>query len=310
MSKVTTQCPHCHSWQVGVVTSAGNNAKPSQTAQSKFQASKAQSARPSTESLSENQQWARVTLGKIGFLWGKDVSGKLHSVATARAERLLPKPAPRTGRHLVSTSLFLVSFSLGFFESLLFFANIGLLAWVLSISLHYWVAFKASNARTEAIRRLETELYRALKEELGWARKNLYAKGPFGTAKNPPPNRRPEGVNDEQAEHLCAGWLSHLGEEKVQVTRATSDGGIDILSTRCVTQVKNYKGSVGVVPVRELVGVASVDGRLPVFFTSGTYTKAAIEFAEEANVYLFRYDAEAGTLDARSSIARRALSAN
>jgi len=193
------------------------------------------------------------------------------------------------------------------FEPLELFSVLGIIAWVVSISLHARVAIRASNERSAAINDLDTKLWKALKGELGWARSNLLANGPFGTAKNPPPNPEPDGVTDEQAEHLCAKWLSHLGEEKVQVTRVTGDGGIDILSSRCVAQVKNYIGSVGVVAVRELVGVASVDGRLPVFFTSGNYTKAALDFAEQANVYLFKYDAKAGTLDAKSAAARQAL---
>lgn len=310
MGKIMSQCPHCSSWQAGAVTPRRKSSKPRQASDSSQKQSQARSERGAPKPLTEEQKWARATLGKIGFLWGADVAGKLHSVAMRRAERLNPKPERRTARHSVSAALFVASFSLGMFEPLEVFGILGIIAWVVTISLHVRLAIRASDERSSAINDLTTTQWKALKGELEWARRNLLAKGPFGAAKNPPPNPEPDGVTDEQAEHLCAKWLSHLGEEKVQVTRVTSDGGIDILSSRCVAQVKNYTGSVGVVAVRELVGVASVDGRLPVFFTSGNYTKAALDFAEPANVYLFRYDAEAGTLDAKSSIARKALSAN
>ena len=310
MGKMMSQCPLCSSWQVGAVTPRRTSSKPRQASDPSQKQSQDKPERGAPISLTEDQKWARATLGKIGFLWGTDVEGKLHSVAMRRAERLNPKPERRTARHSVSAALFVASFSLGIFEPLEVLGVLGIIAWLVSISLHVRVAIRSSNERSSAINELATRHWKALKGELGWARRNLLAKGPFGAAKNPPPNPEPDGVTDEQAEHLCAKWLSHLGEEKVQVTRVTSDGGIDILSSRCVAQVKNYAGSVGVVAVRELVGVASVDGRLPVFFTSGDYTKAALDFAEQANVYLFRYDAEAGTLDAKSSTARKALSAN
>jgi hypothetical protein len=189
-------------------------------------------------------------------------------------------------------------------------ASFFLSLWLLSLGFHAWVASKGSQARSAAIREIEQNLWRVAEDALSRERHALLKDGPFGPSQSRPPDREPNGVNARDAEHLCATWMAHLGEEKIKVTRATGDGGVDIVSARCLAQVKNYQGSVGVVPVRELVGVASVDGRFPVFFTSGTYTKAALEFADQANVYLFKYDAQAGTLDAKSAIARKALVAN
>lgn len=307
MGKLTAQCPHCVSWQVGVVTSRGNKAQPSQRAQAKSQASETHSTSRSSEPPTEDQKWARATLASSGFLWGSDLAEKVTPAVNLRAQELNPKAGTRWWWHSGSFAILVLGFVLGLSPDLAIVSSMFAFLWLASILSHAWFAFKAWSSRDDATAKTQAVLRRVLEDELTLARVQILRNGPFGPSKRRPPRREPQGVNDEQAEHLCAEWLSHLGEENVSVTRAVSDGGIDIVSSRCVAQVKNYTGSVGVVPVRELVGVASVDGRFPVFFTSGHYTRAALQFAEDASVYLFRYDAEAGTLDGKSSIARNAL---
>jgi hypothetical protein len=263
----------------------------------------------STQEPSENALWAQQTLSEVGYLWGSDLGQKLIPSLENRAAILHPASHPRWWWHAGSTGLVVFGFWLGVwpYEDL---SGPFAFLWVASVSLHAYVAFKAwvvtSSARDETKKELFDELDKALAE----ARSELLQHGPFGPSQSRPPDRELNGVDARDAEHLCATWLAHLGEENVKVTRATGDGGVDIVSARCLAQVKNYQGSVGVVPVRELVGVASVDGRFPVFFTSGTYTKAALEFADQANVYLFKYDAQAGTLDAKSAIAEKAFSSS
>ena len=53
--------------------------------------------------------------------------------------------------------------------------------------------------------------------------------------------------------------------------------------------------------------MAAVDGRIPLFFTSGDYSKGADEWSEEAVVYLFQYDARTAVLRACNSLAKEAL---
>lgn len=114
----------------------------------------------------------------------------------------------------------------------------------------------------------------------------------------PPPNPQEYGVSSRGAEHLVSAWVAHLGQKNVYVTRQSGDGGYDVGSDDWVVQVKNYQGSVGVHEIRELVGTSSVDSRLPVLFTSGSLTRDASEFADQANLAIFRYSAEDGTLGA------------
>jgi HJR/Mrr/RecB family endonuclease len=110
------------------------------------------------------------------------------------------------------------------------------------------------------------------------------------------PAAQPFGVSHAGAEALCAEWMKYLGEPSAKVTRVQGDGGIDVESSSFIAQVKNYSGSVGVAAIRELVGAASADGRRPLFFTSGSYTSGAIEFANQCSMPLFKYDAERGSL--------------
>jgi hypothetical protein len=112
----------------------------------------------------------------------------------------------------------------------------------------------------------------------------------------PMPAPQPYGVSHLGAEALVRDWMLHLGMISAEVTRQSGDGGIDVSAHGHVAQVKNYRDQVGVQSIRELLGVAVVEGKKPLFFTSGSYTAEAAAFADKAEIPLFIYDAAAGTL--------------
>lgn len=112
----------------------------------------------------------------------------------------------------------------------------------------------------------------------------------------PAPVAQPFGVSHQGAEALSAAWMRHLGALDAQETRVSSDGGIDVVSANYIAQVKNYAGSVGAPEVQQLAGIAYVDRRTSIFFTSGSYTFEAIVFANKAGIPLLVYSAEKGTL--------------
>jgi HJR/Mrr/RecB family endonuclease len=58
-----------------------------------------------------------------------------------------------------------------------------------------------------------------------------------------------------------------------------------------VGQVKNYRGTVPVQAIREIHGIAAAENRKAIFFTSGRYTKAAVDFAESVDMPLITYNA-------------------
>lgn len=89
---------------------------------------------------------------------------------------------------------------------------------------------------------------------------------------------------------MCAEWLRELGYN-ASTTMEGADGGVDIRSFRYLGQVKNYRGSVPVQAVREIHGIAASEDKEGIFFTSGRYTKAAIDFADKVAMPLITYDA-------------------
>lgn len=103
-------------------------------------------------------------------------------------------------------------------------------------------------------------------------------------------------MNPTQAEQFVAEWMRQLGDLDARATRATNDGGIDVESRRFIAQVKHYSTNVGVAPLRELAGVAAVDGRTPLFFTRTGYASGAVDFADNSGIALFVYDEARGFL--------------
>lgn len=93
-------------------------------------------------------------------------------------------------------------------------------------------------------------------------------------------------VTPTDYEHYCAKWLVHKGAAGIRVTRQSRDGGVDVEGTDVVVQCKRYTGSVSVREVREIHGIASVDGKRAILFTTGTYTSEARKFADRAKVAL------------------------
>jgi len=123
----------------------------------------------------------------------------------------------------------------------------------------------------------------------------------------PSPQPQPFGVSNDGAERLVCGWMRHLGNLDAEATRQGADGGVDVESEAYVAQVKNYRSSVGVEPIRELFGVAAARGKQAIFFTSGSYTTDATRFADVVNLPLLKYDPVGGTLTGENDSGRKVV---
>lgn len=121
------------------------------------------------------------------------------------------------------------------------------------------------------------------------------------------PDPQPYGVSHEGAEHLSAAWMRHLGVLDAEVTAFSGDGGIDVDSLQFVAQVKNYTGAVPVEEIRALFGVATIEGKRAVLFTSGILTAAGAEFADRAGIIVIQYNAVEGTLRGLNDLGRKAV---
>ena len=263
--------------------------------------------------------WAKQVVGNFGYLWGSDLE-ELSSAAVL-AETLRRSEGFKF-RRTAGFKVTLVSLALSapvglvtvapaelqasLMSLLLNLLGLTLVGSVIGMGMMLWADFTWSPSDQPGWKSLYMAVHQALWREIELERRRLLYFGANSTRANPP-KPLPKGVSHVGAESLCAEWMNFLGEDKVAVTSATADGGIDIVSSLSVAQVKNYSGSVGVAPVRELVGVASVDGRKPMFFTSGTYTQGAVTLADKAGVALFIYSAERGTLDPANLIAKKRL---
>ena len=117
-------------------------------------------------------------------------------------------------------------------------------------------------------------------------------------ARWPAPSPQPYGVNDDGARALVREWMRHLGAIDIVVTEGSNESEIDADSSRYIVRTKNSTETVGVAEVRELAGVCVADGRRGLFFASGTFAAAAVEFADRVGIPLFIYSAQGGTLNA------------
>jgi restriction endonuclease Mrr len=90
--------------------------------------------------------------------------------------------------------------------------------------------------------------------------------------------------------------MRHLGAVDAQVTSFRSDGGVDVVSLNHVAQVKHQLGAVGRPEIQQIAGIANVENKVAVFFTTNRYSSEARNFAEVAGVALFVMNPEEGTL--------------
>jgi hypothetical protein len=94
----------------------------------------------------------------------------------------------------------------------------------------------------------------------------------------------------DDAEQVAAEWMRHLGFDDARCTGAGADGGVDVRSRRAVAQVKAQLTPVGRPELQALYGVARSEGRAPLFFSLMAYTAAALAWADEVGMALFRFD--------------------
>lgn len=93
----------------------------------------------------------------------------------------------------------------------------------------------------------------------------------------------------QSAELAAVEHMKSLGFIDAQKTQSGPDGGIDVESSEAAAQVKFYASPVGRPDVQRLRGAAH-EYRISVFYSTGGYTKEAVQYAEGAGVALFLMD--------------------
>src|SRR5205814_6276880 len=92
------------------------------------------------------------------------------------------------------------------------------------------------------------------------------------------------------AEEVAAEWMHRLGFGDARCRGGGTDGGVDVRSQGAVAQVKAQLTPVGRPELQALYGVARSEGRRPLFFSLMSYTAAALGWADEVGMALFRFD--------------------
>jgi len=110
----------------------------------------------------------------------------------------------------------------------------------------------------------------------------------------------------DDAEQVAAEWMRHLGFHDARCAGAGTDGGVDVRSGEAVAQVKAQLTPVGRPELQALYGVARSEGRRPLFFSLMSYTAAALAWADEVGMALFRFD-HAGAVEAVNAAAEELL---
>ncbi|MBX3067222.1 MAG: restriction endonuclease [Cryobacterium sp.] len=93
----------------------------------------------------------------------------------------------------------------------------------------------------------------------------------------------------QSAEIAALEHMKSLGFIDAQRTQSGADGGIDVESSEAAAQVKFYASPVGRPDIQRLRGAAN-GYRISVFYSTGGYTKEAVEYADSAGVALFLMD--------------------
>lgn len=93
----------------------------------------------------------------------------------------------------------------------------------------------------------------------------------------------------QQAEALAAWHMQKLGFDDAKMTPPGADGGLDVRATDAVAQVKHYATPIGAPVIQQLRGAAHGQGAA-LFYSMSGYTKAAVEYANNAAVALFTYN--------------------
>lgn len=113
----------------------------------------------------------------------------------------------------------------------------------------------------------------------------------------------------EAAEYAAALHMHALGFLDARVTNRGPDGGIDVIASGAVAQVKWHINPVGRPDVQRLYGARGNRHNLRMlFFAAIDYTASAVAYADEVGIALFIMPSD-GTLVAKNGAAHQLISA-
>ncbi|HZQ87369.1 MAG TPA: DUF2510 domain-containing protein [Acidimicrobiales bacterium] len=92
------------------------------------------------------------------------------------------------------------------------------------------------------------------------------------------------------AEIVAAEWMRYWGFEDAVRTPTGPDGGVDIMSSRAIGQVKAHYKPIGRPDLQRLYGEAVAQQKTPLFFSLDAFTPEALDWGTKVGMALFRFD--------------------
>lgn len=127
-------------------------------------------------------------------------------------------------------------------------------------------------------------------------------RGPTVGSAQPGPNQIQTW---QDAEHNAAAWMRYWGYADATAKPGGSDGGVDVLASGAVAQVKYHASAIGRPALQLLYGArGGASNKQLIFFTGSDYTTTAVTYADENDIALFVYSLD-GSMRAMNAIAER-----
>ncbi|WP_298944564.1 restriction endonuclease [uncultured Microbacterium sp.] len=105
------------------------------------------------------------------------------------------------------------------------------------------------------------------------------------------------------AEELAAAYMREIGFADAATTRASVDGGLDVIASKAAAQVKHQSAPVGAPAVQQLKGAGWRYTHL-LFFSSSGFTALAQAAANDGGIALFAFD-ELNSVSPLNAVAER-----
>lgn len=109
-------------------------------------------------------------------------------------------------------------------------------------------------------------------------------------AYNSPAQDGSTGVMSWQvAEAVARDWMKQNGYRDAQLTKSGADGGVDVVASSAVAQVKHHAKPVRLPEVQRIYGIAAAERKKALIFGSAGFTPAAQEWANRHGVECYRF---------------------
>ena len=97
-------------------------------------------------------------------------------------------------------------------------------------------------------------------------------------------------LTPRDAELIAAKWMVYWGYYDAKATPVGPDGGLDVIASRALAQVKYRNVKTSRTEINEFHGSAEGSGKDELYFSLSGYTQKAIDRADEKDIALFEFN--------------------